>query len=114
MKVQGVGLVKVKLHRQMEGKIKTVTIKRECNKWYVCFSVESENKALRQTGKQVGLDVGIESFVTLSDGTQIDNFKYFETSQKQLRKVQRKVSRRKKGSIRRRKAVAVLQKYSGP
>lgn len=110
LKIQGVGLVKIKLHREIEGKIKTVTIKRECGKWYVSFSVESENKPLPQTGKQVGLDAGIESFITLSDGTQIDNFKYFESSQKQLRKIQRKVSRRKKGSKRRKKAVAVLQK----
>ncbi|MEP6924190.1 MAG: transposase, partial [Pyrinomonadaceae bacterium] len=45
-----------------------------------------------------------------SDGTQIDNFKYFESSQKQLRRVQRKVARRRRGSHRRRKAVALLQK----
>lgn len=110
LKIQGVGLVKVKLHRAVKGTIKTVTIKRECGKWYVCFSVECENEPLPKTGEQVGMDAGIESFMTLSDGTQIDNFKYFESSQKQLRRVQRKVARRKKGSHRRRKAVAILQK----
>ena len=109
LKIQGVGLVKVKLHRAVTGTIKTVTIKRECGKWYVCFSVECENELLPKTGEQVGMDAGIESFMTLSDGTQIDNFKYFESSQKQLRRVQRKVARRAKGSNRRRKAVAILR-----
>ena len=110
LKIQGVGLVKVKLHRAVKGTIKTVTIKRECGKWYVCFVVECDNELLPKTGEQVGMDAGIESFMTLSDGTQIDNFKYFESSQKQLRRVQRKVARRKKSSNRRRKAVLSLQK----
>ena len=110
LKIQGVGQVKVKLHRAVKGTIKTITIKRECGKWYVCFSVECENELRPLTGEQVGMDAGIESFMTLSDGTQIDNFKYFEASQKQLRRAGRKVARRKKGSTRRRKAVVILQK----
>ena len=63
-----------------------------------------------KTGKQIGIDVGIESFATLSDGTRIDNFKYFESTQKKLRVTQRRVARRKKGSNRRRKAVNQLRK----
>ncbi len=109
LRLQGVGLVKVKLHRALEGNIKTVTVKRECGKWYVCFSVECNDKPLPQTGKQIGLDAGIESFITLSDGTHIDNFKYFESGQAKLRKAQRKVARRQKRSLRRRKAVELLQ-----
>ncbi len=105
-----IGTVKLKLSRQIVGKVKTLTIKRECGKWFAVFTVETKVEILPETNKTVGLDVGIENFVTLSDGTQIDNWKYFESSKKQLRKAQRKVSRRKKFSNRWRKAVKQVKK----
>lgn len=105
-----IGTVKLKLSQKMVGKVKTCTIKRECGKWFAVFVVETSVEPLPKTGEVVGMDAGIESFMTLSDGTQIDNFKYFESSQAKLRRIQRKVSRRKKGSHSRRKAVAILQK----
>lgn len=105
-----IGSVRLRLSRPIEGKIKTCTIKREVSGWFVVFTVENKITPLPKTNKAVGLDAGIESFVTLSDGTQIDNFKYYEQSQKKLRRAQRKVSRRKKGSNQRRKAVNQLRK----
>lgn len=105
-----IGSVRLRLSRPIEGRIKTCTIKREVSGWFVVFTVENEVRPLPKTKKSVGLDAGIESFVTLSDGTQIENFKYYESTQKQLRKAQRKVSRRKKGSNSRRKAVVILRK----
>jgi len=105
-----IGSVRLRLSRPIEGKTKTCTIKREVSGWFVVFTVENEIKPLPKTKRSVGLDVGIESFVTLSDGTQIENFKYYESTQKHLRKAQRKVSRRKKGSNSRRKAVVILRK----
>ncbi len=105
-----IGNIRLRLSRKFEGRIKTCTIKREVMGWFVIFTAEDAPKHLPKTGKQIGLDVGIESFVTLSDGSAIDNFKYYETSLKQLRRAQRKVSRRKKGSQSRRKAVVFLQK----
>lgn len=105
-----IGTVRLRLSRPIEGKIKTCTIKREVSGWFVIFTVENEIKPLPKTNLAVGLDAGIESFVTLSDGTQIDNFKYYESTQKKLRRAQRKVSRRKKGSNQRRKAVNHLRK----
>ncbi len=105
-----IGSVRLRLSRPIEGKIKTCTIKREVSGWFVVFTVENEVKPLPKTSKAVGLDAGIESFVTLSDGAQIENFKYYESTQKHLRKAQRKVSRRKKGSNSRRKAVVILRK----
>lgn len=110
LRLQGVGLVKVKLHRAVEGKIKTVTIKRECNKWYVCISVERESKPLPICTETVGIDVGLSSFATLNDGTEIDNPRYYREAQKALRLSQRRVARRKKGSHRRHKAVRLLQR----
>lgn len=105
-----IGTVKLKLSRQIQGKVKTCQIKRECGKWFVIFTVEAKAEPLPKTGQSVGLDMGISAFATLSDGTQIDNFKYYESTQKKLRVAQRRVARRKKGSNRRRKAVLQLKK----
>ena len=105
-----IGKVKIRLSRAMVGKVKTLTIKREVSGWFAIFTVETEKEILPKTGKSIGIDAGIESFMTLSDGTQIENFKYFEASQKQLRVAGRKVSRRKKSSNQRRKAVLRLRK----
>ena len=93
MTLSKIGTVKLKLSRQIIGKIKTLTIKRECGKWFAVFTVETKAEELPETTKAVGLDVGIENFVTFSDGTQIDNWKYFESSKKQLRRAQRRASR---------------------
>ncbi len=105
-----IGKVKIKLSRQIQGKVKTCQIKRELNKWFVIFTVETAIEPLPKTGESVGLDMGVSAFVTLSDGTQIDNFKYYESTQKKLRVAQRSISRKKKGSNRRRKAVLKLRK----
>lgn len=109
LRVQGVGIVKVKLHRPVDGKLKTVTLKREAGKWYVCFSVEVEAQPLDDSLLAVGIDVGLESFAVLSDGTIIANPRQYRKAQKALRRTQRKVARRKKGSHRRKKAVRELQ-----
>lgn len=74
--LQGVGHLKVKLHRALEGTIKTVTVKREAGTWSVCFSVECVVQVLPETDAAVGLDVGLHAFATLSDGTTIDNPRY--------------------------------------
>jgi putative transposase len=105
-----IGKVKIKLSRLVVGKVKTCAIKKEIDKWFVVFTVETLPEPLPKTGESVGLDIGISSFATLSDGTQIDNFKYYESTQKRLRVAQRRVSRRKKGSNGRREAVILLLK----
>lgn len=110
LQLSKIGKVKIKLSRDVIGKIKTLTIKQECEKWFAIFAVETSIEPLPKTGQSVGLDAGISALMTLSDGTEIDNFKYYEQSQKKLRIVQRSVSRKKKGSNRRRKAVLKLKK----
>jgi putative transposase len=107
--MQGVGELKVKLHRPVAGRIKTVTLRRDCSRWYVCFNVEIDlPPPLPATGNATGIDVGITSFAVLSDGTVIRNPRYYQTAQAKLRRVQRKVSRRKRTSNRRKKAVQQL------
>ena len=108
--LQGVGHLKIKLHRPVSGSIKTVTVKREAGKWYVCLSVEHAAQALPETDTAVGLDMGLLSFATLSDGTTIDNPRCYRKAQAKLRRAQRRVARRKRGSHNRGKAVVLLQK----
>jgi putative transposase len=107
--IMGVGELKVKLHRPVAGRIKTVTLKREGGLWYVCFSAEAPLPSpLPATGEMTGIDVGVSSFAVLSNGTAIRNPRYYQTAQMRLRRVQRKVCRRKKTSNRRKKAVQHL------
>lgn len=110
LKVFGVGLIRVKLHRPVEGKIKTLTIKREAGRWFAVFVCECEAKPLPICDARVGVDVGLAAFATLDDGTEIENPRYFKKAQAKLRRAQRRVARRKKGSNRRRKAVQLLQR----
>ena len=110
LSVQGIGNIKVKLHRPLSGKIKTVSVKRACEHWYVCFSSETSLQPLPETEAAVGVDVGLSSFATLSDGTEIENPRLYRQAQKKLRRAQRRVARRKKGSQRRRTAVVLLGK----
>ena len=111
LRIQGAGHIKVKLHRPVEGTIKTVTIKRQAGKWFVCFSVERSTSPLPESSDAVGIDVGLNSFAVLSDGTDIENPRWYRAGQAKLRVAQRRVARRKnKRSNRRRKAVLLLQR----
>lgn len=107
------GEMKIRGLQQIEGKLKTATIKRSLGKWYVTIAVECESQPLPKSGNEIGLDVGITSFAVMSDGKVFNNPRYFEGLQKKLRTAQRKVARRKKGSNRRRKAVLSLRKIYG-
>ncbi|HEV2457164.1 MAG TPA: transposase [Ktedonobacterales bacterium] len=90
---------------------KTVTISREADGWYACFSCEGVPvQPLPATGREMGIDLGLESFATLADGSQIANPRHYRTAERALKRAQRQVSRRKKGSHRRRKAVRLLAK----
>lgn len=110
LKLQGAGQIRLKLHRPIKGKIKTVAVKREADKWYVAFSVECDAELLPASTEAVGLDVGLQAFATLSDGTEIENPRHYRQAQAKLRRAQRKVARRKRGSHNRKKAVRELQR----
>lgn len=104
-----IGSLRLRLSRPVEGKIKTCTIKRQADGWFVIFTAVTEQKPLPECSEQVGIDVGLLSFATLSDGTEIPNPRWYREAQAKLRRAQRKVARRKKGSHRRRKAVILLR-----
>ena len=107
--LQGIGEVRVKWHRKIQGKIKTVTVCRQAGRWYVCFSVEYEPEALPPTDNEVGIDVGLQHFAALSTGDLIPNPRWYRSAERRLRRAQRKVARRLKRSNGRRKAVRELQ-----
>ena len=85
LRVTNVGLIKVKLHRPIEGKIKTVSLKREAGKWYVVFSCDLGPVEVEpSTDPPVGIDVGLESFFTTSDGEREPNPRYQKTALPEL------------------------------
>ncbi len=108
--LQGVGHLKVKWHRPLDGTVKTVTVKRQAGTWFVCFSVEYVVEALPGNDARVGIDVGLTDFATLSTGETIANPRHYRKAQKTLRIAQRRVARRQRGGRNRRKAVVLLQK----
>jgi putative transposase len=110
LRIQGAGEIKVKLHREVRGTVKTVTLKREIGKWFAVFSVECSAQPLPTRDSEIGIDVGLDSFAALSDGGEVHNPRYLVEQQAQLRRAQRKVARRQKGSNRRGKAVILLAK----
>jgi len=105
-----IGDIKIKLHRAIQGQIKTLNLKRENGMWYACFSCMVEPEPLPANDKAVGLDVGLLSFVTRSDGQRMGNPRLFQKAQKRLRRAQRRVARREKFSKRWKKAVRLVAK----
>lgn len=105
--------LKCKFSRIFKGKIKTSTVSRTpTGKYFISILVETEdtipNKAPIDENKAVGVDLGIKTFATLSDGTEIQNPKYLKKALKKLKRLQRSLSRKKKGSNSRKKAVKLL------
>ncbi len=104
-----IGRLAVRWSRPLEGTPKTVTLTHEADGWYVAFScAEVPCQPLPLTGQETGIDLGLESFATLADGSQIANPRIFRVAELNLKRAQRRVSRRQTGSHRRRKAVALL------
>lgn len=100
-----IGSLKVKLHREIQGTIKTCTIKREGDGWYVIFACEVEQEKLLISAEAVGIDLGLLHFATLSDGSTIENPRHYRQAEKHLERLQQALSRKKRGSQRRQKAV---------
>jgi len=98
LKLSKIGIVRMFVHREIEGKVKTCTIRRDGDQWYACFSVELPDAEPIVPQSSVGVDVGISSLATLSDGTQIPNPKTAYKYDAKLVRTQRDLSRKKKGS----------------
>jgi putative transposase len=114
LRISKIGDVKIKLHRRIEGKIKRLTIRRSATgKWFACFSVDiEENIPPWKDETVIGVDVGLESFATLSNGEKIPNPRFFRSEEKELARVQRSLSKAPKGTPERKKALKVVQRIN--
>ncbi|MEV0147312.1 MULTISPECIES: transposase [unclassified Nonomuraea] len=105
VRLQGVGHVRVHQHRPVRGTVKTISVKREGSRWYVILSCDDvPAEALPATGAAAGIDMGVASLVTTSDGEHLNNPRYLASSANRLAAVQRDLARTKRGSKRRLKA----------
>lgn len=106
-----IGLVRIKMHREVVGEIKTCTIKRTAaGEWDIILSCEVKAQPLQPKEEAVAIDVGIESFATFSNGKTIENPRFFKKGEKALAQAQRKLSKLEKGTKERRKAGKAVAK----
>jgi len=111
LKLSKIGSVRVKMHRPIEGVIKTCTLRKNASgDWDVSLSCEVtvEPQAVKQ--EAIGIDVGLEHFATLSNGQEIPNPRFFKHGEKALAKAQRKLALQKKGTQKRGKQGKIVAK----
>lgn len=110
IKLPKIGSVKAVLHREFDGKIKTCTLSKTPNGQYFISILIDNGEDLPQKSKRVknseviGIDVGLKTFVTTSRGDRFESPKFLSKKLKKLKRLQRKMSRKKKGSKNRNKA----------
>jgi putative transposase len=106
-----IGRMAVKWSRDLQGTVKTVTLTHEADGWYCCFScAEVPAQPLPPTGRETGIDVGLRVFLITAEGESIENPRHYRRAERELKKAQRRVARRKNGSKRRKKAAHLLAK----
>ncbi len=94
-----IGSIRIFLHREIEGKIKTCTIKKDVDQWYCIFTTEIDGEIKKMPViTKIGVDVGLESLITLSNGKQLEPPKFLRQSEDNLIWKQRRLSRKKLGS----------------
>lgn len=100
------GPIRCHISKKIEGRILSATISQNpSGKYFVALCcVDVEMGKMPSTGKNIGLDMGLKSFIITSDGIKYPNHKYLAKSQKKLARLQRQLSRKSKGSKRREKA----------
>ncbi len=91
-----IGDIKVKLHRPIEGTVKTCTVKQEDEQWYVTFSCEVEAKRLPISHEDVGIDLGVTHLATFSTGETIEHPRHLRHADEELKKLHQSLSRKKK------------------
>jgi putative transposase len=110
LRVQHVGVIRCKIHRPVEGIVKTATLKREGDKWFVVLSCDLGDVHVEPSIlPAVGIDIGLENFLTTSDGEVVENPRFLKKELPALRRAQRAVSRKKKGGVNRCKATKVVR-----
>lgn len=109
--VPKLGGVKFNRYRGLEGAVREVTLRKKNSKWFVCISCDlGEAPQKVPVSKAVGIDLGLTKFATLSDGSAVDNPRFFKNGQELLAKRQQRLSRRKRGSKSRQHAKILVGK----
>lgn len=105
LRLPRIGTIRVRWHRALpDGVMKTLRLIREGGKWFASFAVEVADTQQIVGGSSVGIDVGLKSFITTSDGEQLGDSRHLERALPDLRRRQRALSRCKRGSISRQRA----------
>ena len=116
LKFPKLGVIKAKLHRPIDGKIKTVTVSQNPSGKYfaaILFEIEGENPEISTSGKILGIDLGLKHFAIVADGTKISKFEnpqHFVKHQQNLKRKQQKLARKKDGSNSGKKAKKLVAK----
>ena len=105
-----IGNIKIKAHREVNGNIKQIQIKKEIDRWYAII-ITDEKKQITCGNKIIGIDLGINNYLVDSNGNKIENPKILEKNLQKLKHIQKDLSRKKKVSNNRRKARIRLQKF---
>lgn len=106
IRLEKIGWIKMSIDRNIpdNSKILSCTVSMNCcGQYFVSVLVDTEINHKVKTGKSVGIDLGLKSFATLSDGIVVDNIKFFREKQSEIAKMQKHLSRKIKGSNRYRK-----------
>jgi putative transposase len=107
--LQGIGHVRVTVHRRVQGRVKTIQVRREGRRWMlVLFCDQVPTRPLTPARAAVGIDVGIVSFATTSDGERVPNPGYGRAAAAKLAAAQQVLARKQRGSNNRRKARATV------
>ncbi|MEE6163288.1 MULTISPECIES: RNA-guided endonuclease InsQ/TnpB family protein [unclassified Mycolicibacterium] len=111
--LQGIGQVKVTVHRRVQGRVKTIAVKRLGQRWMLVLSCDDvPANPLPATGAQVGIDLGVLTYATMSDGTAVENPRWARQAAAQLEAAQQRLTRAKRGSNdRRRKRETVAARH---
>ena len=109
IRIPKVGYVKITQHRRIEGTPKNMTVlKTKSGKFFVSIQCEVDMTPPPAIGPEVGIDLGLKAFITLSDGRTIEPPKHLRKAERRLKRLQRRLSRKRKGSANRRKAKFLL------
>jgi len=104
------GKIQIVRHREIKGRIKTLSIKREASgKWFACFAADvPESGKFSNNKPKVGIDLGLKTFATLSNGEKFSNPRHIQKYENRLAFLQRKRAKTRKGSHNRKKANEII------
>lgn len=104
-----IGKIKINIHRPIEGEVKSLTVRRDkIGNFYACFVSNCNKKFIEPVFRSIGIDLGLTKFATFSNGEEIKREYWIKLEEKELSKIQRKISKLEKHSIERKKYIRKL------